>query len=277
MSSHDEIQDLIPDFAAGRASHADRQLVEAHLRDCAECRGYLEECVKTAADLRELAIAVSAQHPEPDQFALFTDSALTGEQLRAFELHLDLCAKCSEKLATIRQLEREVQYEVAPPANKPRHVSPAHTGFRRFIARPVWIYGVAIAAVVLLAVPVMRSLLEPKTPVNGSGAEMVVQLAEQTRSGLSRRSITLSSEQTTLVLEIRFIPLLDRTYSITVVTDAGEAIQVRQLSAEEVQQGTVAVRISAKEMTSGDYSAVLTSTPADGEPLSVYYPFTIKR
>lgn len=274
MSSHDEIRDLIPDFAAGRASDADRQLLEAHLQGCAECRAILQECAATAADLRELTATETQHHPEPDRFALFTDGALKGEELHSFGLHLDLCAECSEKLATIRLLEREVEYEAA--AGLGGRTSPTRGGFRKIFTRPALVYGIAFAAVALLAVPVMRSLLRSDSPAGDSDGEKVVQLAEQTRSGLSRQSITLSPEQVTLVLEIRFIPVPSRTYSIMVSAEVGTIIHAGQLSADEVQQGSVAVRISAKDLRAGDYSAVLTGAPTEGEPLRVYYPFTIK-
>lgn len=272
MSSHDEIQDLIPDFAAGRASEADRRLLEAHLQDCAECRAIVEECAVTAADLKELVATELQSHPDPGQFARFAEGGLKEQDLQAFELHLDVCAECSEKLATIRLLEREVQYEVV--ADAASFVSPVRRGFREILARPVLVYGIAFAAVVILAVPVMRSLLRHGSP---AGEEKVVQLAEQTRSGLSRQSITLSPDLATLILEIRFIPAPSRTYSIIVVAETGKTIHAGQLSVQEIQQGSIAVRIGAKDMPSGDYSAVLTGTPTEGEPLTVYYPFTIKR
>ena len=275
MSSHDEIQDLIPDFAVGRSTDASRRLVETHLQDCAECRDFLEECAAAAADLRGLAAAESRHHPEPDQVALFTDGVLRGEDLRNFELHLDLCAECSEKLATIRLLERQVRYELVAGVNG--RVSPVRRGLREFLARPVLVYGIAFAAVAVLAVPVVRSLLRSDSPPGVSGGEEVVQLAEQTRSGLSRQTITLFSEQKSLALEIRFIPALDRTYSITVATEAGRTIYASQLSVDQVQHGTVTMRLTAEDLLAGDYSAILTGTPTLGDPLRVYYPFTIKR
>lgn len=277
MSSHSQLQEQIPDFVAGRASEADRQLMEAHLRDCAECRAILEECAAAVAELRNLANDEPQHHPEPDQFALFTDGALEGDDLQAFELHLDLCAECSEKLATIRQLEREVKYEATSFASSSGRVSPARTGLRKLFARPALVYGAALAAVALLAVPVMRSLLRSDSPTGVSGGEKFVQLAEQTRSGLSRQEITLLPEQKTLVLEIRFIPMLDRTYSVTVATEAGRTIYTSQLSAVQVQQGVVNLRLTADDLLAGDYSAILTSTPTLGDPLRVYYPFAIKR
>lgn len=275
MSSHNEIQDMIPDFAVGRASDADRQLIETHLRDCAECRAMVEECAAAATDLRELVATESLHHPEPGQFALFTDGALKGEGLLAFELHIDLCAECAEKLATINQLEREVDY--TPAAGPAGSVSPARGGLRKNFTRPVLIYGVAFAAIALMAVPVVRSLLRSDSPPGISGGEKVVQLAEQTRSGLSRQIITMSSEQKSLELEIRFIPLLDRTYSVTVATEAGRAIYTSQLSVDQMQNGAVTMRLIADDLLAGDYSAILTSTPTLGDPFRVYYPFTIKR
>lgn len=43
MSEHDIIRDLIPSYIDGMTSQASNQLIEEHIKDCSECRHYLEQ------------------------------------------------------------------------------------------------------------------------------------------------------------------------------------------------------------------------------------------
>lgn len=279
MSTHDDIHDLIPDYAAGRLDSTAQSQVEVHLRDCEACRLWLEECRMAHEELAQLAAAELRAHPGPERFAQFVSGALAEGDRKHFQLHLDLCSDCAETLESIRRLEREVEYEDAPAvtAQGRRQRAVAREGARRWYARPAVTYAIAFAMLVLVAVPVMRGIwTSGPSPMEGE-REQVVRLSEQTRSALSRPMIQMNPALETLILEMRFRPESDRVHSVTLATDEGRLIKGEPLSPVQAQQGIASLRIESRQLGDGDYTAVLTSISKQGDTLRVYYPFTIKR
>jgi anti-sigma factor RsiW len=80
LCEHREVSELIPWYVNARIGEADRQRVEAHLRDCTECRGELQlqrqvHAAMTAdpgieymptASLKRLQARLDGQHAAPD-------------------------------------------------------------------------------------------------------------------------------------------------------------------------------------------------------------------
>jgi anti-sigma factor RsiW len=57
---HEEVQQLLPWFVTGTLSAEDRELAEAHLAECAECRAELEEEQKLANSIATLPVTVDS-------------------------------------------------------------------------------------------------------------------------------------------------------------------------------------------------------------------------
>lgn len=285
MNDHDVIIELIPEYAQGRLTHEDSERVSAHLTGCSECRDLLDDCKAMAADLDDALSAELQNHPTSADLSKLVfspgDLSLDARQLLAF--HLAVCKDCAGDLEHVRALAQEATFEERPVAQ--RMLIGSNPGFikrlRGAFSRPLVAFSVVAVALLLLAIPLLNQRFGDVSTTSvgtvGSGAELTVALAEQTRSGLSRRTVTISREHQSVKFEMRFTHEGDRSYSVAVVSDAGKTISQELVEPEEAQKGLAQVRLATKDLPDGDYTAIVSSVSAQGDPLSVYYPFTINR
>ena len=117
--SHEELEDLLADYAAGRLSADQRRFVEGHLADCASCRD-------AAGDIEEIAGRIAAQgeamfgtHPETGALRRFV--AAVGDAADPdVATHIASCASCGLEVEFWRR--RGARRPAAPEteARRPR-------------------------------------------------------------------------------------------------------------------------------------------------------------
>lgn len=276
MYSHDDIMERIPDFALGSVSAADYEAITAHLRDCAECRAWLEDCRQIQDGLG----AVATEHPEPMQMALYLrfPSDLDVLERERISLHLELCEECALRSRAIQEMEQKGVLEDVAVATQPRR------GSRSFLSavfeRPILVATLAIAGLLLIAVPVMRLVQTGELIVLVDDLESVtqatIQLSEQTRSSLRAPSISASENQGHVFLELRFNPSEGAVYRVVVENDDGKSVLDQPLSANSVARGVVIIRLDPGELPPGKYVASIVPV-GDGAAVRVDYPFTLRR
>jgi anti-sigma-K factor RskA len=285
MINHETANDLIPEYVSGLLTRDEREQVETHLRECAECRDLVETCKQLSSELKTELRDELLQHPTTDELASFVLSSetLSEDNRLRVGFHLEVCKTCADDLLAVKGLSSEVRSPEFPHADTKTAAPGVSFGerVRRLFARPVVAFSVVAAALLLLAIPLLNQQFGDVSTTSvgtvGPGTELTVALAEQTRSGLSRRTITISREHQSVKFEMRFIHEGGRTYTVGVVSDAGETISHEELRPNEAQKGLAEIRLATDDLPDGDYTAVVSSVSAQGDSLSVFYPFTIKR
>jgi anti-sigma factor ChrR (cupin superfamily) len=285
MINHETAYELIPEYVSGLLTGYEREQVETHLRDCAECRQSVETCRQISVNLKAELRDELLHHPTTDEMASFALSpeTLSEDNRRRVGFHLEVCKTCADDLFAVKGLGSDVQYDELPHADTKSASRADSFGerVRRLFARPVVAFSIVAASLLLLAIPLFNQQFgdDSTTSVGtvGSGTELTVALAEQTRSGLSRRTVTILPEHQSVKFEMRFLAQGDRNYTVRIATDAGNVIHQERLSVETAQQGLAEVALGVKMLPDGNYTAVVMSVTAQGDPLRVYYPFTIKR
>lgn len=275
MYSHDDIMELIPDYALGKVSAEDHEAITAHLRDCAECRAWLEDCRQINDGLG----AVAAEHPEPMQMALylrFPGDLETPERER-IALHLELCDECALRSRAIQEMEQKGVLEDVTVATTPRR------GSRSFLSavfeRPILVATLAFAGLLLIAVPVMRLVQTGEMVVLVDDLEAVtqatIQLTEQTRSSLRAPSISASENEGHVFLEVRFNPVQGMSYRVVIENDDGESVLDKPLAAGSAARGVAIIRLDPGELPPDKYVASIVPV-GDGSGVRFDYPFTLQ-
>jgi hypothetical protein len=105
VAERDSVALLIPWYATGALPAEEKALVEAHLRDCAECRDLLSGAKEHAA-LFEDAMRADA-HAHPALLVRFAEEpgSLDEETRAGIEARLARCETCRDALAIVRETE----------------------------------------------------------------------------------------------------------------------------------------------------------------------------
>jgi anti-sigma factor RsiW len=136
---HESAVDLLVEYVAGTLDPEARVEVEAHVRECEECR----DLVAAYRAARE-AMEADDDHPTSEEIVTFVcrEDELRAEDRTAIESHLHSCEVCREQVAAVRASEGEVTSLGEEPATTP---VPGRWVWRT----PGW--GAALAAGILMA------------------------------------------------------------------------------------------------------------------------------
>jgi anti-sigma factor RsiW len=111
----EEVTTRLPWLLTGRLEESERQAVEAHVRDCAACRGQLDP-------MREAAAVFGAHLPRSALVALAWERPAEGTAADTARRHLETCPECAEELSLLQESRRAEGSNVVPlrPAARPR-------------------------------------------------------------------------------------------------------------------------------------------------------------
>ncbi len=276
MSAHEQIWELIPDFLKGRLTEADSRLVEEHIRDCAECREWMEECRALDSDLEEFARIELADHPDLELLGLFASSPkkVSDGDAASLKLHLEVCPKCKRIVDAAAEMGRQEFAAGVPAGALVPKVSILGSLFE-LVKRPAFAYGIAAVAVLAMLWPVGGQRLNG-TDSGSHVVQEVVQLAELTRNLSNASGTTIPSTKRIINLRVDFRGMADYRYTAVIQSDRGDALMREQLSPEAVAQGSIIIRL-ASNTSPGKYSVVIVGTSPSGETTMTYYPFTVTR
>jgi len=285
MTNHETTIDLIPEYVGGLLTQDERAQVESHLPECAECRELVETCRTLSVGLKSIMREEALAHPSTEELSIFAVSpeALAEDVKQRVSFHLEVCKECADDLLAAKGLDSEVQYDDLSKHSGKITLAPDRFAdrVRRLFARPAVAFSAMVVVLALLAIPLLKSQfggsVAPSQVDGRQGSELTVALAEQTRSGLSRRTVTILPEHESVKFELRFIPDRDRNYSVRITTEAGKVLHHEPLPAEIAHRGLAEVSLGTNMLPDGDYTAIVMSVTAQGDPLRVFYPFTIKR
>lgn len=148
-------------YRAGTMSPAELLRLDAHLSDCASCRGRVrpgEELVASfaalAADLG-FADAPSGAHVSYEQLADLVDARLDGAARGVVENHLRACAACAEEARSLTAFRDSLAAEeVATPGTTRASERPFYERLRDLFTfpRPAAAWGLVAVALMLAAV-----------------------------------------------------------------------------------------------------------------------------
>lgn len=156
MNVHDHIDEIAPEFAAGRLDAETARAVELHLAACAECAAFAVTLSDLSLGFRTGGRGLLTPHPEPLRLADFADGRERDETVAG---HLASCATC--------RLEVEAHRAAAPTAKVLPFVPRAHAAP---VARRRFTVPASLAAGMIVGVGLMllyRPLPEAE-PVAGS-------------------------------------------------------------------------------------------------------------
>jgi hypothetical protein len=300
MPDDDRIAVLIPWYANDSLSPEERLEVEAHLPDCAECRGLLEEArVLQGLDRQEpaeLLDHVQAQHLE--RFAA-DPGAMPPETTGWIREHLQGCEVCRDALHILRGAlagtgTRDAAADSAPPRGTPEPVPAAESGsIWHLLSRTIFHPAAAAAYLVALclAIPVYRALAphpaieprgaaveqEPGPAGDWGGAVDLQVLSSAFRGEEDVAAVVVEAGQPVLPLGVEFeLPAgLDASAVVGVVIrdGAGEVVWSQDLTREQVERnldhsGIVTLLLPGSRFTPGRYRlTVERGDRPDGRPL----------
>jgi len=99
LNEHEELQEDLPAYAAGRLEDAATERLEAHLRECEGCREMVDTLKEFASALREGGEALFEPHPAESTLKSYARGEVIAERGR-IERHLEVCATCSLEAET---------------------------------------------------------------------------------------------------------------------------------------------------------------------------------
>jgi len=94
LNEHEDLQEDLPAYAAGRLEGAVTERLEAHLRECEGCREMVDTLKEFASALREGGEALFEPHPAESALKSYARGEAIAEHGR-IERHLAVCATCS--------------------------------------------------------------------------------------------------------------------------------------------------------------------------------------
>lgn len=125
LMDHREIEDYLPDFAAGDLDESTRVAVSAHVDRCADCRSWLETYETLFAGMSQRE---ENQHPTSEILALCITRPEEDYEFGGADLdhHLDDCEDCREDLERVGDAVRAARPSPTPAANiSPFRVAPS--------------------------------------------------------------------------------------------------------------------------------------------------------
>lgn len=108
---------LLADLAAGDLPPGtERQMAEAHVRDCPDCRESLDLLLRIRAEIARNGPAILEEHPDSGQIVAFAtaDPELDPTERDRISAHVDGCPSCAEDIALARRMN--------PPLVTPRAI-----------------------------------------------------------------------------------------------------------------------------------------------------------
>jgi anti-sigma factor RsiW len=138
MSHPDSHLHLLPWYVSGRIGPKERHDVDAHLRDCADCRA---EAALLTSLMNSVRSQSSMEHVAAADLVMYEEEpgSLNAARRFALEGHLTECPQCRVDFVAVRAGRRN---------ESPPEASPKSTTGRR-VAQAGWIFAAASAAVLL--------------------------------------------------------------------------------------------------------------------------------
>ena len=115
MTSHDALQESIPDYLAGRLEEGERDRLERHLEDCEDCAAMAGTWAEIVGGLRDGGAELLSPHPEPTELR---DHARSGEASAELRDHLQTCATCAIEVDAWRRWLSESRQAAPAPRRR---------------------------------------------------------------------------------------------------------------------------------------------------------------
>ncbi len=273
---HDEASLYVAELVRGDLAPERRAAVEAHLRDCADCRELAQAAELLAETMLARGPVASGDHPQSETLVELASNPerLAAAETRRIEQHLTTCRHCAEDVASARAV-------LAPSGQLAAFRRPALArAWRSANGRAALAAGIVLA---VLAYPaylgLQRRPVPPKQPpgetLDGSGAVDYLVLGDTTRGDPQvPATVRVAPGQTLVPLALQ--PDLDPedhpgAHRVEILSADGATAWSTELAPSELRQrldrgGIVLLQVPVRALVPGRYRLRLVDARS-AEPL----------
>jgi hypothetical protein len=221
-TDHEQIQQEIAAYLAGRLTDAESKTVRDHIEACESCAEVVEAWTPVVHGFRAAGKELLEPHPDSQELLQFARGEITGSD--SLKTHLETCPTC---LLEVEGARAGSALAEAKPEKVVRSVQPI-----RYVA-------MALAAGLVLGVGLMTLVLDPGSGFKGlDGASQLYTLEETVRS--TGDTMILEVEPGSTVLPLVLLPAIpddaspEARFTFEILNEQGETGWSGNYSAAEL-------------------------------------------
>jgi len=278
------LKEMLPWYLNKTLSEDEVKQVEAHLKECPECRKELEEIIFLSSEVKVNSEVFASPHIESERLVLFCEEpkSLSPDESISIERHLRSCLYCYEELQTLKRANLELKS--LERETKPKLVKEASV-WEKISERLIWLVRKPVLAyiiVILLAYPAASWLL--RSPKSGESIvpkvafEKVYMLSEQTRTTVEPTSVFRKTKDILVRVVIPFwADIENESYNLAINDENSKSILAIKDFTDFGNQGFFQLVLNTDSISDGRYTLVVWGTNKKDPAISseTNFPFQI--